>query len=284
MGSTNKTTNYELSQFLGSDKPAWLLDYNGDMLKIDTQMKANADAASAAQSKADTADGKADDLRTDLTTLNNQVNDPTGLAADVATLAGTMNTVTSLIGNGEPTTTDKTLIGAINELDSDINGVGGTEEKIGDLSTLTTTNKSSVVAAINELDAFKTQISSSRKVQVTADGTKTYSQLLDELYAAFMNDIGLHTVILSGLNIPGHGTGHSLGFLTCDTETSIIACSSTSFIDSNNFRFGKMYCRSSGSSIEEFVISTSGTISYSDISSTVPTSGANLTIAYIPIN
>ena len=189
MGSTNKTTNYELSQFLGSDKPAWLLDYNGDMLKIDTQMKANADAASAAQSKADTADGKADDLRTDLTTLNNQVNDPTGLAADVATLAGTMNTVTSLIGNGEPTTTDKTLIGAINELDSDINGVGGTEEKIGDLSTLTTTNKSSVVAAINELDAFKTQISSSRKVQVTADGTKTYSQLLDELYASFMNDI-----------------------------------------------------------------------------------------------
>ena len=46
MGSTNKTSNYELSQFLGSDKPAWLLDYNGDMLKIDTQMKANADAAS----------------------------------------------------------------------------------------------------------------------------------------------------------------------------------------------------------------------------------------------
>ena len=59
MSSTNKTTNYELSQFLGSDKPAWLVDYNGDMLKIDTQMKANADAATAAQTKANTADGKA---------------------------------------------------------------------------------------------------------------------------------------------------------------------------------------------------------------------------------
>ena len=147
MGSTNKTSNYELSQFLGSDKPAWLLDYNGDMLKIDTQMKANADAASAAQSKADTADGKADDLRTDLTTLNNQVNDPTGLAADVATLSGTMNTVTSLIGNGEPTTTDKTLIGAINELDAD----KADDSKVGDLTTLKTTIKSSIVAAINEI-------------------------------------------------------------------------------------------------------------------------------------
>lgn len=147
MGSTNHTSNYELSQFLGSDKPAWLLDYNGDMLKIDTQMKANADAASAAQSKADTADGKADDLRTDLTTLNNQVNDPTGLAADVATLSGTMNTVTSLIGNGEPTTTDKTLIGAINELDAG----KADDSTIGDISTLHTEDKSTVVGAINEL-------------------------------------------------------------------------------------------------------------------------------------
>lgn len=52
MSSTNKTTNYELSQFLGSDKPAWLADYNTDMSKIDTQMKANADAASVADGKA----------------------------------------------------------------------------------------------------------------------------------------------------------------------------------------------------------------------------------------
>lgn len=52
MSSTNHTTNYELSQFLGTDKPAWLADYNSDMSKIDTQMKANADAASVADGKA----------------------------------------------------------------------------------------------------------------------------------------------------------------------------------------------------------------------------------------
>lgn len=55
MSSTNKTTNYELSQFIGSDKPAWLSDYNGDMGKIDAQMKLNADAAAAAQSDATAA-------------------------------------------------------------------------------------------------------------------------------------------------------------------------------------------------------------------------------------
>ena len=53
MSSTNKTTNYNLSQFIGSDKPAWLLDYNQDMSKIDTGIKSAADAAEVADGKAD---------------------------------------------------------------------------------------------------------------------------------------------------------------------------------------------------------------------------------------
>lgn len=40
MASTNKTTNYELSQFQSSDIPAWLTDYNGDMQKIDAGIHA----------------------------------------------------------------------------------------------------------------------------------------------------------------------------------------------------------------------------------------------------
>lgn len=55
MASTNKTTNYELSQYVGSDKPTYLGDYNGDMLKIDTAIHTNAGAIATAQSTADTA-------------------------------------------------------------------------------------------------------------------------------------------------------------------------------------------------------------------------------------
>lgn len=36
MASTNKTTTLGLSQFVGTDKPDWLTDYNEDMGKIDT--------------------------------------------------------------------------------------------------------------------------------------------------------------------------------------------------------------------------------------------------------
>lgn len=48
MSSTNKTSNYELSQFVGSDKPAWLADYNQDMGKIDAGMHTNATAIETA--------------------------------------------------------------------------------------------------------------------------------------------------------------------------------------------------------------------------------------------
>lgn len=71
MASTNKTTNYDLSQYLGTDKPTYLGDYNSDMLKIDTGIKgaydrgsAGVTAAATAQDAAETADGKATNAAT----------------------------------------------------------------------------------------------------------------------------------------------------------------------------------------------------------------------------
>lgn len=47
MSATNTTTNYNLPIFVSSDKPAWLVDFNGAMNAIDAQMKVNADAIAA---------------------------------------------------------------------------------------------------------------------------------------------------------------------------------------------------------------------------------------------
>lgn len=44
MTASKHTKNYNLSQFAGTDRPTWLGDYNGDMTKIDAQLKKNADA------------------------------------------------------------------------------------------------------------------------------------------------------------------------------------------------------------------------------------------------
>ena len=64
MASTNKTSNYDLSQYIGSDKPTYLGDYNTDMQKIDAQMKTNADNVATAISSASTATSTANSANT----------------------------------------------------------------------------------------------------------------------------------------------------------------------------------------------------------------------------
>lgn len=73
MSSTNKTPNYDLSQYVGTDKPTYLGDYNGDMLKIDTQMKDNNDAATNAQTSAGEALAKATQAQSDVSELDTRV-------------------------------------------------------------------------------------------------------------------------------------------------------------------------------------------------------------------
>lgn len=83
MSSTNKTPNYNLSQYIGTDKPTYLGDYNGDMLKIDTQLKANADSASNATAAAGTAKAVAEQASQSVQSLNDSV---TANSADIASL------------------------------------------------------------------------------------------------------------------------------------------------------------------------------------------------------
>lgn len=44
MSATQRTENYNLPIFIETDKPAWLVDFNGAMRSIDAQMKLNAEA------------------------------------------------------------------------------------------------------------------------------------------------------------------------------------------------------------------------------------------------
>lgn len=59
MGATNKTTNYELPQWIGTDKPTFLGDMNDAFLKIDTGMAENKDSATSAESIAGASEAKA---------------------------------------------------------------------------------------------------------------------------------------------------------------------------------------------------------------------------------
>ena len=104
MSSTNKTTNYELSQFIGTDKPAWLSDYNQDMSKIDAGIDTAQDTATAADGKATTNGTNIGDLtylstsaKNNLVAAINEVDGNTDTAQNTANnayaLANTANII-----------------------------------------------------------------------------------------------------------------------------------------------------------------------------------------------
>lgn len=98
MASTNKTTNLELSQFIGTDKPSWLGDYNADMNKIDTAVHTASATATGANGKADanaTAIGTLANLTTDVKTDVVSAINEVDAHADSATTTATNATATA---------------------------------------------------------------------------------------------------------------------------------------------------------------------------------------------
>lgn len=131
MASTNKTANYDLSQFVGTDHPTWLGDYNDDMTKIDAQLKRNADDIASATAGGPTSVSHTADL-----TGNGTSGSPLGVAATIARKTdipdtsgfATKTSLTSgLAGKVDKTASQPSTLGlTATELDSmykDANGI-----------------------------------------------------------------------------------------------------------------------------------------------------------------
>lgn len=139
MASTNKTTHYDLSQYVSGDKPTYLSDYNGDMAKIDTGINAAktvADSASTAAGNAQTA------AETAQTTANTAVTN----AATAQSKADSNETNIGTLANLN-TTVKSNLVGAINE----VNTAATTSEVVNSLNGSETDKAPSVNAVKTEL-------------------------------------------------------------------------------------------------------------------------------------
>lgn len=160
MASTNKTTYYELSQYVGSDKPTYLVDYNSDMSKIDAGIhgvdeKAETNEASiGVLSSLTTTDksslvGAVNEVNGNISGIGNLSNLTT---TDKSSLVGAVNEVNGNVGvlSNLTTTAKSNTVSAINEVDGK---VASNTSDIGDLNNLTTTVKTSLVGASNELKA-----------------------------------------------------------------------------------------------------------------------------------
>lgn len=83
---TNATTNYELPQFVGTDKPTWLGDFNEAMADIDAGMHENAS-----------------DIASMATDVTNAVATASQASQDVTTLTGTVTSLSSTVSGVQTT-------------------------------------------------------------------------------------------------------------------------------------------------------------------------------------
>lgn len=129
MASTNKTNNFNLSQFIETDKPTFLGDYNTDMNKIDDALEAN----KLAGENNNNSIGNLQELNTqnklNLVNAINEVNENASSGGDLRTKVDALEV-------------------NVNNLTTNLES---TNAKIGNLNTLNTTNKDTVVRSINEI-------------------------------------------------------------------------------------------------------------------------------------
>ena len=119
MSSTNKTSNYQLSQFVGTDIPSILNDYNGDMRKIDTAIKDIANAEGSSASDIAELQSTVGQHTTEISGINSTVNSLTGR---VIGIEGKIPTNASE-SNKLITAEDIPEIPSIEELEADVNGI-----------------------------------------------------------------------------------------------------------------------------------------------------------------
>lgn len=202
MAHTNETVNYHLSQFVGTDIPNPLVDYNGDMEKIDTAIKNVADASAGYASDiadlevqngsetltttAQTLSGAVNELDADfgdvntrLTTAEGKITADEGTLAtavsNISTLSGKVSAVETKVGSAVLITTASDCSGAINELKNEIDGAGSS--LVSRVAALETQNGSEVLqttaqtlsGAINEL--YNAPSAGVTAADVSFDGT-----------------------------------------------------------------------------------------------------------------
>lgn len=139
MGHTNSTANLSLPQFIGTDKPTWLGDVNGAFSAIDSYAGTN-DAAVAAA-----------------------VSDASSAIAQAASAVSTANAANTTAGNASTAATN-----AVGTANNAVAIAGTVDSKVGLLADLTTTDRTSIVNAINEVNAA---IGTPTAAQVSYDNT-----------------------------------------------------------------------------------------------------------------
>ena len=156
MSATNHTSNYNLPQYVSTDKPTYLVDFNGAMRDIDTAIHTNAT--------------NIETNATNITGINNIIGNLEDLETSVKTsVVGAINSNASTIGDVTDLTTivKTSVVDAINEIVDDFN-----------LTDITTYDKDSVgvIVSSGSINGGRITVATNSKKSLC----KVYGELLME--------------------------------------------------------------------------------------------------------
>lgn len=154
MSSTNKTPNYGLPQYIDTDKPTFLGDFNDAMGIIDKGMNDNKNSAGEGSNKMDEANARIGDAEETLTETQNRVDSISGLADTIETKVQTALSQANdaATKSGKANTNSTVAVNAANQASTDANAA--LQQAQGNVSQ------------INGLDARITALESAPKVTV----------------------------------------------------------------------------------------------------------------------
>lgn len=183
MGHTNSTANLALPQFIGTDKPTWLGDINGAFAAIDAYAGTNDAAVAAAASDASSA------------------------VSQASSAVNTANTANTTAGNAS--TAANNAVGVANTANAI---AGAVDTKVGLLANLNTTDRTSIVNAINEVNGKIEGV----HVIATAPANQSYSDQLTALendFTALTSDQKVRAVLIDNDTVY-HVANTGIGFFT----------------------------------------------------------------------
>ena len=256
MASTNKTTHYNLSQYVGSDKPTYLADYNTDMSNIDTGIY---NAKSEADTNATNIGTLSSLTTTAKSSLVSAINEVDAEADSNTSKIGTLSSLT--------TTAKTNLVSAINEVDAEADS---NTSKIGTLSSLTTTAKTNLVSAINEVDA-EADSNTSKIGNLTNLDTTEKSNLvgalneISDITKAIINNLNLSSITVYQASQMTSDNGTFTGSITIATNADKSLCKIYGSLNVNPAVTGDVNITIAGTSLRpesEFFISNAGLIGF----------------------
>lgn len=113
MAHTNETLNYKLPQFVDTDQPTWLGDFNGAMNSIDTGIAGVGANASTALSAANNAVNRVGQVETTISGVQTTANNAYSLSANNENGISKLNAKVAQLETKFPLTSDSLASGAV---------------------------------------------------------------------------------------------------------------------------------------------------------------------------